>query len=68
MIPEENGKVVYSDYDYVDTWKAMEQVSKKGLAKSIGISNFSKRQIERVLEVATIIPANNQVITTKIAI
>lgn len=46
----------------------MEEVAKKGLAKSIGISNFSKRQIERVLEVATITPANHQVTTTKITI
>lgn len=51
----------FSNVDYVDTWKAMEEVAKKGLAKSIGVSNFSKRQLERVLEVATIKPVNNQV-------
>jgi len=51
----------YSDYDYVDTWKAMEQVNKKGLAKSVGISNFNKKQIERVLEKASVVPATNQV-------
>ena len=45
----------------MDVWKAMEEVNKKGLAKSIGISNFNKRQIERVLEKATIVPATNQV-------
>lgn len=39
----------------------MEKVAKQGLAKSIGISNFNKQQIERVLKIATIPPVNNQV-------
>jgi len=50
-----------SDVDYVDTWKAMEQVNEKGLAKSIGISNFNRKQIERLLESAKIVPVTNQV-------
>ncbi|KAJ4430910.1 hypothetical protein ANN_19502, partial [Periplaneta americana] len=56
-----NGKVICSDVDYVETWKGMEQCVKLGLAKSIGISNFNTQQIKRVLEVATITPAVNQV-------
>jgi diketogulonate reductase-like aldo/keto reductase len=40
----------------------MEECVKLGLAKSIGISNFNTQQITRVLEVATIKPAVNQVI------
>ncbi|KAF5276032.1 hypothetical protein FQA39_LY00828 [Lamprigera yunnana] len=51
----------FSDYDYVDTWKAMEEIQKKGLAKSIGLSNFNKHQIERVLEKAEILPVVNQI-------
>lgn len=39
----------------------MEELVKKGLSKSIGVSNFSKRQLERVLDVATIKPVTNQV-------
>lgn len=56
-----DGKFLYADADYVDTWKAMEEVARKGLTKSIGISNFNRKQIERVLESASIVPATNQV-------
>ncbi|XP_023029517.2 aldo-keto reductase 1B [Leptinotarsa decemlineata] len=51
----------FSDVDYIDTWKVMEQVAKKGLTKSIGVSNFNKRQLERILEIAEIPPVNNQI-------
>ncbi|KAK9884641.1 hypothetical protein WA026_007478 [Henosepilachna vigintioctopunctata] len=56
-----DGKPIFSDVDYVDTWKSMEELVKKGFTKSIGLSNFNKRQIERVLEIATIKPVNNQI-------
>ncbi|CAG9864604.1 unnamed protein product [Phyllotreta striolata] len=59
--PDHEVLSIFSDVDYVDTWKAMEDVAKKGLAKSIGVSNFSKRQLERILEIATIKPVNNQI-------
>ncbi|CAH1957252.1 unnamed protein product [Acanthoscelides obtectus] len=55
------GKVLFSDVDYVDTWKAMEDVHKKGLAKSVGISNFNERQVTRLLENAKVVPVVNQV-------
>lgn len=47
--------------NYVDTWKAMEKLVTKGLTKSIGLSNFNKGQIEKVLKDASIKPANLQV-------
>ncbi|XP_060524480.1 aldo-keto reductase family 1 member B1-like [Cylas formicarius] len=56
-----NGKTAYSDVDYLDTWKAMEHLVAKGLTKSIGVSNFNKRQLERLLAVAKIVPATNQI-------
>jgi len=58
---DSNGKQLYSDVDYVDTWKQMEECVKQGLTKSIGISNFNKKQVERILAVATIKPVMNQV-------
>ena len=58
---DENGQLIFSDVDYVDTWKAMEECVELGLTKSIGLSNFNSVQIQRVLDVATIRPVVNQV-------
>ncbi|XP_017474182.1 PREDICTED: alcohol dehydrogenase [NADP(+)]-like [Rhagoletis zephyria] len=55
------GEIMYSDVDYVDTWAAMEALVDKGLVRSIGLANFNAEQIERILEVARIPPANLQV-------
>lgn len=52
---------MFSAVDYVDTWKALEGTVKKGLTRSLGLSNFNKRQIERILAIAEIKPVNNQV-------
>lgn len=61
MFPKENGQpVVLSDVDYVETWKAMEEVYKSGKAKAIGISNFSREETERVLSQGSVKPAVHQ--------
>lgn len=49
------------DYDYLETWKGMEKCVELGLAKSIGVSNFNSKQIERVLNNCSIKPVMNQV-------
>jgi diketogulonate reductase-like aldo/keto reductase len=46
-------------------WKDMEEVQKKGLAKSIGVSNFTAEHLKEVIEVATVVPAVNQVSPTR---
>jgi len=56
-----DGQFLQSQTDYVDTWVAMEECVKLGLAKSIGVSNFNSDQIFRVLGKATIKPVVNQV-------
>ncbi|KAJ8970468.1 hypothetical protein NQ317_009442 [Molorchus minor] len=63
VVPKDpkTGIPIPSDVDYVDTWKAMEEVQKKGLTKSIGISNFNSKQVERLLKHASIVPVTNQV-------
>lgn len=39
----------------------MEQVKAEGLAKSIGLSNYMPKQIDAILETATVKPAINQI-------
>lgn len=43
----------------------MEELQKKGLTKSIGVSNFNKKQLDRLLENCTIPPVTNQVIVNQ---
>jgi len=63
LFPEnEDGTIAQNtEVDYTDTWKGMEDVKQKGLVKAIGISNFIIPQIERLLKVANIVPAVNQI-------
>lgn len=55
----------FRDVDYVDTWRAMENLVRLGLVRSIGISNFNSEQIERLLASCEIKPVNNQVFGRK---
>lgn len=60
LFPKEGDKTKTGDTDYVDTWHAMEKCMQKGKAKAIGISNFSKVEVERLLSKANVIPAAHQ--------
>ncbi|KAL5516324.1 hypothetical protein EMCRGX_G001617 [Ephydatia muelleri] len=51
----------YDQEGMAKTWKAMEELVKKGLTKAIGISNFTITKTENLLKTATIVPAVNQV-------
>lgn len=61
MFPKDkDGKTIPGDSDYVDTYKAMEKVFKSGKAKAIGVSNFSKGEMERLLANTSVVPAAHQ--------
>ncbi|GMY18116.1 non-functional NADPH-dependent codeinone reductase 2-like [Fagus crenata] len=47
--------------DFNSVWEAMEECQKLGLAKHIGVSNFSCKKLETILSTAKIPPAINQV-------
>ncbi|XP_031248212.1 non-functional NADPH-dependent codeinone reductase 2-like [Pistacia vera] len=47
--------------DLESAWEAMEECQKLGLTKSIGVSNFSCKKLEKLLASAKIPPAVNQV-------
>jgi diketogulonate reductase-like aldo/keto reductase len=50
------------EFDMQSVWEAMEECYCLGLAKSIGVSNFSCKKLELLLSCAKIPPAVNQVI------
>lgn len=58
---DDNGNVLCSDDDYVDTWKAMEKLLESGRVHSIGVSNFNSEQLERILANCRVKPVTNQV-------
>jgi alcohol dehydrogenase (NADP+) len=45
----------------LETWKQMEQVKKEGMARHIGVSNFSDVKLKDLINKATIKPEMNQV-------
>lgn len=46
---------------YVDTWKAFEHALAKGRIRGIGVSNFEPEHLDRLLGMAEVVPAINQV-------
>ena len=46
---------------YIDTWRAFETIFNDGLARSIGVSNFTPKHLERLIEHTEILPAVNQI-------
>lgn len=46
---------------YVDTWKAMIELRERGLARSIGVSNFQPEHLDRLVDATGVTPAVNQI-------
>ena len=46
---------------YVDTWRALEAIKRDGRARSIGVSNFNRPHLEKLLASADETPVINQV-------
>lgn len=47
--------------DFVETWKALEEIYRSGRAKAIGVSNFQPHHLRRLLEGSEVVPAVNQI-------
>ncbi|NGN62834.1 aldo/keto reductase [Streptomyces sp. A7024] len=47
--------------DFVETWKAMEEIYRSGRVKSIGVSNFQPHHLRRLLDNSVVVPAVNQI-------
>ncbi|KAJ5160468.1 oxidoreductase [Penicillium canariense] len=60
LFPKQNGNYILENIDIVDTYKAMEALLKTGKVKAIGVSNFSKAEMERLLQNTSVVPAVHQ--------
>ena len=62
LLPRDsNGKYLYSDVDFIETWRGMEHCVRLGLVRSIGVSNFNSSQLQRILDRCSIKPVVNQI-------
>jgi 2,5-diketo-D-gluconate reductase A len=46
---------------YVDTWKALIELQQQGRVKTIGVSNFTKEGLQRLIDETGVVPAINQI-------
>jgi len=56
-----DGRLRFSEVDFLETYAAMESMVVEGRVRSIGVSNFNIAQMERVLNACSIKPVTNQV-------
>lgn len=47
--------------DFVETWRAMEEIYRSGRSKAIGVSNFQPNHLDRLRAETDVLPAVNQV-------
>ncbi|MFF2632891.1 aldo/keto reductase [Microbacterium sp. NPDC058021] len=46
---------------YAESWRALEQLRDRGLTRSIGVSNFHRSHLERILAESDTVPAVDQI-------
>ena len=51
----------YEEVSIVETWKGMQKLKEKGLAKHIGVSNFNQGKLNELIEIGGQLPEMNQV-------
>ena len=49
------------DVDFVETWKALEEIYASGRSKAIGVSNFNAHHLRKLHGETDVIPAVNQI-------
>lgn len=47
--------------DFVETWKAVQEMYESGRVKAIGVSNFQAAHLQRLFDESGIVPAVNQI-------
>ncbi|XP_024899236.1 aldo-keto reductase family 1 member C1 homolog [Pteropus alecto] len=50
LLPKDTqGRLIFDQVDLCATWEAMEHCKEAGLTRSIGVSNFNRRQLELII-------------------
>ncbi len=47
--------------DFVETWKAMEEIYRSGRVKAVGVSNFQRHHLQRLFDETETVPVVNQI-------
>ena len=47
--------------DYVETWRAMEEIAGSGRCRAVGVSNFLPHHLQRLFDETDTVPAVNQI-------
>jgi len=55
-----DGKIELFDTTFNQVWAQMEELLDTGKVKAIGVSNFSVKNLKKLLETAKVVPAANQ--------
>ncbi|KAI1119468.1 aldo/keto reductase [Nemania sp. NC0429] len=50
------GTRIDKDTTIIDTWQVMENIARSNLTRKIGISNFSRQDVEKIMEICQICP------------
>ena len=50
-----------NDGKYLEAWKALIQAQKLGMVRTIGVSNFLKHHLEKIIDETGVTPATNQI-------
>jgi diketogulonate reductase-like aldo/keto reductase len=62
IIPKnDKGQVMLDDTPFTETWAEMEKLLASGKVKNIGVSNFTRGEVEELLKTATHKPDVNQI-------
>ena len=57
----DDGYLSLDEVPIIETWRALETCVEEGLTRNIGVSNFSARKLENLLDQCRVRPAVNQV-------
>lgn len=49
------GRMIHGDTAFIDTWKAMEKMVEIGKVKALGVSNFSKGELETLIREGSVV-------------